>query len=318
VRDSRPDIVHLHSYCYQLTASILPAIRAAGLPVIQTAHEYKHVCANQHLYNQRTGQICEACRGGRWYAPVLTRCLKGSRAAGAVACVESLLDRALAMRRRHIDRIIAPSHFLRAKLIEFGWPPHRIQRVPNFVFPEDFNPSRPAEPYFLFVGRLVAHKGVRALLRALRRLPEARLLVAGDGPLRAEVERATGELAGRLRWLGFVQEETLRMLLERCLAVVVPSEWYENCPYSILEALAAGRPVVASRIGGIPELVAHGRNGLLFAPGDEDELVERLAFLWQHREEAARMGREGRGLIEARYSPEVHYEAMAPVMRDLT
>jgi glycosyltransferase involved in cell wall biosynthesis len=190
--------------------------------------------------------------------------------------------------------------------------------VPNFVFSGDFNPTREPASYFLFAGRLVRHKGILTLIRAMRQLPQAQFVVAGDGPLRSEVERMAQDQANQIRIVGFRDGAELRDLLENCLAVIVPSEWYENCPYSILEAMAAGRAVLASRIGGNPELVANGCNGLLFTPGDERGLVEKMAFLWQHRDEAIQMGAAGRSLVEKRYSPDAHYERMFEIMRGLT
>jgi len=318
VRDTRPDIAHVHSYGFQLTSSILSALRAARVPVIQTAHEYKHICPNQHLYNQRTGEICALCGDGAWYAPITTGCLKGSRAAGAVAVMESFIDRELALRRHGIDRVIAPSRFMRDMLLDCGWPSARVSHIPNFVFPGDFDPTREAEPYFLFAGRWVRHKGVLTLIRAMRELPDAKLVIAGDGPLHSEVKNLAQEQANRITIVGFRDGAELRDLLERCLAAIVPSEWYENCPYAVLEAMAAGRAVVASRIGGNPELIANGSNGLLFTAGDKRGLVEKMAFLWQHRDEAARMGAAGRSLIERRYSPGAHYDAITEIMRGLT
>jgi len=284
VRRTRPDVAHVHSYCYQLTGSVLAALRRAHVPVVQTAHEYKHACPNQRLYNQRTNRLCEACAGGRWWAPLFQRCIKGSLAASGVGCVEQVADRLTGLSRRGIGHVIAPSDFLRRTLIAFGWPGRQISHVPNFVPLDDYDPSHPCDPYLLFLGRLVRHKGIRTLL-----------------------DDASG---GRIAAAGFVTGRLLQRLIERCLAVVVPSEWYENCPYAVLEAMAAGRAVVGARIGGIPELVQDGRTGLLFAPGDRDALLECLRRLWEDRRGAASMGREGRRIAEARYGPEDHYRAV--------
>ena len=315
LRAVRPDVAHVHSYCYQLTPSILGPLRRAGVPVIQTAHEYKHACANQHLYDPRTGRICEACRGGRWYAPAVRRCIKGSLPASIAGCIEHAADRLIGMSRRGIGRVVAPSAFLRRKLIAFGCPGRWIVCVPNFVFPEDFSPRRRAEPYFLFLGRLVRHKGVATLLEAVRQAPAVRLVVAGDGPERPAAQNLASACGGRVEWKGFLDGAPLRSLLERCLAVVVPSQWYENCPYAVLEAMASGRAVVASRIGGIPELVEDGATGLLFEPGDCAGLVERLRRLWDDRSLAAQLGRAGRRRVEALYAPDAHYRRMMGVIR---
>ena len=314
IREARPDIAHLHSYCYQLTPSILAPLREAGIPVFQTAHEYKHICANQRLLNEGTGAICEACRTGRWYAPVAARCIKGSLGASVIGCVEQLADRFLRLSRQVIRRIITPSDFMRRKMLAFGMDGSRIVHVPNFVVANEFDPSRPPGDYFLFMGRLVRHKGIMTLLAAAEKLRDVPVRVAGDGPLENEVrETVAQDNLRNVQLLGFMDGSPLRAQIEAARAVVVPSEWYENCPFVVLEAMAAGRPVIAARIGGIPELVADGETGILHAPGSVSSLVESMHRLWQDRVSAESMGAAGRRRVEECYGAESHYRAMMKV-----
>lgn len=313
IHDERPDAAHVNSYCYQLTGSILPLLKNSGIPVIQTAHEYKHICANQRLYDMNAGEICEACDNGRWYAPLLRRCLRGSFAASATACVESALDRLMNLSRKNIDCVISPSDFMRRKMLQFGFVNPPIEHVTNLIFAEDFRADLTAEPYFLYAGRLVAHKGVQTLIEAVGRIPGARLLIAGDGPLGDEVERAAQLSPAEVKTLGFQNETELRDLMEKCRAAVVPSEWYENCPYAVLEPMAAGRAVVASRIGGIPELVDDGVTGLLFQPGNVDDLVAKLTRLWQDRKFARELGRSGIRKVQRLHDPEMHYNKLMDI-----
>jgi len=311
VRHTRPDLAHVHSYCYQLTPAILQTLREAGVPVFQTAHEYKHICPNQHLYNPRTGCICERCRDGRWYSPLFARCIKGSLGASAVGCLEHAIDRLLRLSRGVIRRVIAPSLFLRRKLIEFGFDARRVVHVPNFVDATEFTPTRPPGDYFLFVGRLVTHKGIRTLLAAACGLPQAPLKIVGDGPLRPEVEQTLAtRRAHHVELLGFLTGEALRHLVEEARAVIVPSEWHENCPLVVLEAMAAGRAVIAAACGGIPELVRDGETGVLFPRGDCEALIAAMTRVWQDKDAARQMGVAGRRVVEERYGPEAHYGAM--------
>jgi len=322
LRAVRPDAAHLHSFCYQLTPAILSALQEAGVPAVQTSHEYKHACPNQRLYNQRTDTLGEKCAGGRRYMPILARCVRGSLAASAVAVVEAYLDRALRLSDRVIQRIITPSDFMRRKFLEWGVrnspSGRRVVHIPNFVDVRAYPVARAGGDYILFVGRLVRHKGVLTLIRAMGRLRSCRLLVVGDGPLREEIQRMlNAQNLGNVELLGRRAGAELRELTRRCRALVVPSEWYENCPFVVLEGMAAGRPVIASRIGGIPEMIGHGEHGLLFDPGNAADLVAKIAQVRDNRAFARGLGAAARHRAETVYAPDRHYERVMGVLREV-
>jgi len=313
VREFRPDLAHVHSYCYQLTPSIFGPLRQARVPVVQTAHEYYHVCANQHLYDPVAGAVCERCLRSRW-APLWTRCVKGSAAASAAACAAKALDDWPRLSRRGIGRVVAPSRFMRDKMIEFGWPAERIAHVPNFVDTAAVEPAQGAGDYVLFVGRLVRHKGPMTLLRAAESLPGVPVKVAGEGPMEQALRAFARERGlSNVEFLGFCEGEALSRAVAGSRCVAVPSEWYENAPLVVLEAMAAGRAVVASDIGGIAEQVRHGREGLLFRPGDAAGLVACLRRLWDNPGKAAALGAGGRTRAEQEFSAEAHYRRMMQV-----
>ncbi len=344
LRKMKPDIAHVHSYCYQLTPSIFTALLGAGVPAVQTAHEYKHICPNQRLYDQRINAICERCRlggqgrGGRLYMPLVTRCIKGSLGASATGVVESYLDHFLRLSERGIRRIITPSNFMRRKMIEFGLQPAKIVHIPNFVVASEGEPHEASDPYILYAGRLVRHKGILTLVEAASELPGVRFLIAGEGEEAEDLKNYINRKGLRnVELLGFKESNELQKLLAGCRGAVVPSEWYENCPYSVLEPMAAGKPVVAARIGGIPELVVDGVTGFLFPPGDRDALVsgplpvsrrnrhksqcgdplcEKLAALWDNPRKAAEMGRKARERARMLYNPEDHYSRVMAVFED--
>ena len=174
------------------------------------------------------------------------------------------------------------------------------------------------EGYLLFFGRLSEEKGGRTLIEAMARLPDSKLVVAGDGPQRSDLERLAARLAsGRIRFTGYQPPEKLQATLRRASLVVVPSEWYENCPYTILEALAAGKPVVASRIGGIPELVQHRQDGLLFEPGHAGELADCIRTLAADDCLRRRLGQSARKKIEELYRPQGHYASLMEILGGL-
>ncbi len=315
IRETQPDIAHVHSYCYQLTPSILPPLRKAGIPVFQTAHEYEHICANQRLLSDSDGAICEACRTGRWYAPIAARCIKGSLGASIIGSIARLADRSLGLSHKAIRRVITPSDFMRRKMIDFGMDGERIVHVPNFVVANEFDPSRPPGDYFLFMGRLVRHKGIMTLLAAARSLPDMPIRLAGNGPLQDEVkETIARDNLRNVQLLGFMDGPPLRAQIEAARGIIVPSEWYENCPLVVIEAMAAGRPVIATSMGGIPELVSDGETGILYASGAVPSLVESLRQLWQDRALAKSMGAAGRRRVEEYYGAESHYRAMMKIL----
>jgi len=315
--ETRPDMAHVHSYCYQLTPSILGPLRDAGVPVVQTAHEYYHACANQHLYDFRSNRICERCRRSR-LAPFWTRCVKGSLTASAAAFGAKLVDDVLGLSRGGIDCVVAPSAFMRDKMIEFGWPARRVVRVPNFVDAASAIEGAGPGEYILFLGRLVAHKGAGTLLRAAERLPQVPMKIAGSGPMEEELQRfASGRGLDNVEFLGFRDGHELKALVAGSRAVAIPSEWHENASIAVLESMAAARCVVASDVGGVSEQVRHGQEGLLFPMGDVNALVARLRRVWDNPEEAVTLGGRGRRRVMTRFSPMTHYRHMMRLFRGL-
>jgi glycosyltransferase involved in cell wall biosynthesis len=212
-----------------------------------------------------------------------------------------------------VDLFISPSQFLRQKHIAEGISADRIIHIPNFVVGESFQPCFEHEDYFLFAGRLTPFKGTNTLLEALARLrPSVPLLIAGDGPNREQLENQARDLDLQgVRFLGHQSGSTLRNLIARAIFVVVPSEWYENCPYAVLEAFALGTPVIATDIGGIPELVEDGLTGLLVPPQDPDALADGLGQMLENSATLPVMGRAARQRIDRTYDEKRHLEALS-------
>ena len=306
-----PDIAHLHSFMFQLTPSILEPLRQRGVPIVQTCHEYAYVCVNQHLYNHRTNNICEAClRRGR-LSPLRARCIKGSFAASATGVLAGLFDTFLGRSATRIRRFLTPSAFMQSKMVQGGLPASRVFHVPNFVDVSTIHPSDSAGDYILFLGRLVAHKGIMTFLKAAESVPDVPCKIAGDGPLTDQVRAAIScRNLENVELLGFCEGPQLWEIIRKSRVVVVPSEWFENGPLAVLEAMAAARPVIATRIAGIPEMVEHGCEGILFEPGSAEALAEAMALLWQYPDRARYMGRLGRRKVETRYNPDVHYDTV--------
>lgn len=310
----RPDVAHLHNVAHQLTPSILDALRGAKIPIVQTLHDYKLICSSYLLF--ANGEVCDRCRGGRHYHAALQRCHHGSLGMSVVGFVEAAVHAARGS-YDSVARFLCPSDFMKSKCESFGIGGDRLQRLPYFVKTERYRPRYEPGDYVLYAGRLSREKGASALLRAVARLKEIPLVVVGDGPLRRQLETEATASGAPVRFEGHLETEALHACVRGAAFVVVPSEWYENLPYAILEAFALGKPVLGSRIGGIPELVKEPETGRLFEAGDVDALSETLSRMWRERGRLVEMGRAARAGIEREFGESGHLEQVGLVYRSL-
>ncbi len=276
IEDVRPDIAHAHNVYHHLSPAIFPVLKKAGIPTVMTAHDLKLACPAYKMLSH--DQICERCKGGRIYNVVRQRCIKDSVALSGLVFLETLVHRSLGLYRDNLDRIIVPSRFYREKLIEWGWPQDKLVYIPNFV---DLNLARAPlrnSDYFLYAGRLSEEKGLVTLIEAVA-ASKQRLLIAGSGPLEQQLKQLVAKLQADVEFVGHLQADHLHRTINGATALVLPSQWYENAPLSILEAYILGVPVIGSRIGGIPELVRVGETGLLAEPGNVQDLAEKIAMM---------------------------------------
>ena len=297
----RVSIVHVHNTLPLISPAVYSAARRAGAAVVQTLHNYRLLCPVATLY--RDGAPCELCVGRSVAWPsVVHGCYRGERAATATVATMLALHKALGTYRNRVDRYIALTHFAKRKFIEGGLPASRIVVKPNSVAPLDTHGPTAAGPV-LFVGRLTEEKGVRILLDAWQEnahLPPLR--VVGDGPLRHEVEARTNR--GTVIYaVGRVPPADMAAEYAAASMLVFPSIWYEGFGLAIVEAMAAGLPVVASRLGSAEEIVRDGETGLLFTPGDREDLERKVRWLFERPEVARSMGARGKERYEALYTP---------------
>jgi len=314
VRREKPDVAYLHNIHHQLSLSILPVLKDWGIPIVWRLHDYALFCPNSTFYSR--GGVCEACRGGHYYRAVLRACRRNSRAASLVACLGSYLDGLLRLADR-VDLFVSPSRFLKDKMVAHGLAGERIVVQPNFVealpTPAGAADGRDGD-YLLYFGRLSREKGVETLIRAVGRVPGAQLRVVGQGPAGDRLAALAGQVAaGRVIFTGYQAGDVLQASLHGAAAVVVPSEWYENCPYAVLEAQAAGKAVLGSRAGGIPELVEEGRDGWLFETADAAALAGRIEEALGDRARLASFGARARAKVEEAYGPERHYAGFVEI-----
>ncbi len=313
----RPDIVHLHIYYGQLTASILKPLREAGIPVVHTQHEYKLVCPTHGLYAH--GKYCDACGGSQFWHALVKRCNRNSMARSGLSMAEAYVSRLLGDRRL-VDRFIAVSNFQRQKLVDLGLPADRLRTLYNFT-ERSREPPQGTGDYFLFVGRLQPGKGLQTLFEAFARMPSDAppLKVAGSCE-NSRYWRSVAQEAGiadRVEWLGHVSPDLLADLYRGCVALINPSQLNETFGLTCLEAMAHGRPVIAANSGALPEVVRHSRDGMIFEPGDVDQLADAMMYLWRQPSQARDMGVSGWQRVGDTFSSAAHYGALLAIYEEV-
>ena len=303
----QPDIAHVHCVYHHISPSVLPVLRKRGIPVVLTAHDLKILCPAYTMLSR--GSICERCSKGAVWNAVLRRCIKDSVPLSALIALESGIHRLLGIYRRNVDKLVAPSRFYQQKFHQNGWPDEQLAYVPNYVRIDEFSPSFAPGNYFVYIGRLSYEKGIATLCNAASEAG-VNLVVVGDGPLREVLTRQTASF-GKIRFTGYQSGEALRNWIRNARAVVLPSEWYENAPISVLEAYASGKPVIGARIGGIPELIEEGETGWLFGSGQAAELRDVLSHVDSlSAERISAAGKAAREVAERRHSPERYLNSM--------
>jgi glycosyltransferase involved in cell wall biosynthesis len=308
--EKKPDVVHFHNTFLVISPAAYYACHAAGVPVVQTLHNYRLSCPSAIYY--RDGKVCEDCLGRSFAWPgVLHSCYRGSRSQSLVVAAMLSYHRLIRTWSEKVAAYISLTVFGRDKMIEAGLPPHKIFVKPNFVLNATMGKVMKGD-YALFVGRLTPEKGLIALLRAWSEAGNIPLKIAGDGALRNVVEQAALKNA-TIQYLGYQDRGAINSLMRNARFLVFPSEWYEGFPMTIAEAFACAVPVVASRHGAMTELVRDGETGLLFDTGDVQDLAAKVRWLWDHPEEAIRMGQAARQEYRQKYTPERNYQMLSDI-----
>ena len=305
---ARPNVVHVHNTFPLISPSLYWAADEARVPVVQTLHNFRLLCPQAMLL--RAGKVCEDCVGKLPWRGVVRGCYRDSVAQSAVLGGMLSLHRALGSYQKKVSRYIALTEFGRQKFIEGGLPAERISVKPNFVDPPPMRPPGRREG-FLFVGRLSAEKGVNVLADAMRLEPELCCEVIGVGPEQEKLAQLP-----RVIMSGWQQGDFVLARMQAARALVMPSVWYEGFPRTIVEAFAAGLPVIASRLGSMAASIDDGRTGLLFEPGNAADLAEKLRWAETHPDEMAEMGLAALKEYEARYTPEKNYEMLMEIYAD--
>jgi len=312
VRRERPDVAHVHNTFPLVTSSVYAACREAGVPVVQTLHNYRWLCAAATFYRQDA--VCELCGPARIAPALRHRCYRGSLIGSAAV--------ALAQRRawrngsyaQSIDAYITLSRFAAARFVAAGLDPARVHVKPNFV--DDVDPPGAGDGgYAVYAGRLSTDKGLETLLDAWRGLRDVPLRVVGDGPILAGLRARAAREGLPAQFLGLRPRDEVRAIIGGAAMLVLPSQWFEGFPLVLVEAYARGTPVVAARIGSLAELVVPGETGLHFSAGDAAGLAAQVRELWADDARRQRLRHGARARFDAEYTAPRNLELLLDIYR---
>jgi glycosyltransferase involved in cell wall biosynthesis len=313
IRNHRAQVVHFHNTFPLISPAAYYTAHEEGAAVVQTLHNYRLLCPGATFY--RDGKVCEECMGklGPWPG-AMRGCYRNNKMASAVVAAMISFHRWKKTWRREVDAYIALTEFSRRKFIEGGLPGDKVIVKPNFVDP-DPGIGNGDGGFVLFVGRLTEEKGITTLLNAWSYVHEktgAILKIAGDGPMRDEVAKMTGKIGG-IEYLGRQPMAEIYNMMGEASALAFPSVWYEGQPRTMIESFAKGTPIVASRLGSMAEMVRHERTGLLFEPGNPQDLAREMERLLKDDSLRHAMRPAARAEFEQRFTAERNYPQLMAV-----
>ncbi len=277
IKAEKPDIAHLHNISHHLSPAVIKVLKRQGVKIVMTLHDYKIICPNRLLFTG--GQVCARCEGKSFYHCLARKCIQNSRAKSLIGMLEAYFQKWIKTYDQ-VDLFIAPSRFLRDLFVKYGVAENKIAVLNNFIADKFYESGQFTEisgqaqkDYLIFFGRLSPEKGIDVLIEALSKT-DHRLKIIGAGPeynnIKSRIKKL--KLTGRVKLTGPKYGDQLKSEIINSSAVILPSIWPENMPYSLLEAMALGKIVIASNIGGMPEIIKDGVNGFLFEPGQSDDL----------------------------------------------
>ena len=315
IGDWHPDIAHAHCIYHHLSPSVLGALKQEGIPTVMTAHDLKIACPAYKMLN--SSGICERCKNGNLTHMLKYRCIHESLPVSGLVMIESAVQKTFKLYQKNLDRIVVPSYFYRDKLIEWGWAPEQLVYIPNYIRPQQYEPGYSPGDYLFYFGRLAPEKGVETLINAALKTG-IKLLIAGTGPHETRLKSLVPDEDNKIKFLGFCSGENLHNLIRGARAIVLPSEWYENAPISLLEAYACGKIVIGARIGGIPEMLKTDATGYLFKSGDQEELMNVIEQVFRLDDASiSSMGKYAREYVSNNYIPERYLDDMTCLYSEL-
>lgn len=309
VAKERPDIAHIHNIYHQISPSILTVLKKHEIPIIMTIHDFKLICPAYILYSKN--EICQRCKTYRYYNCFFRKCVKNSFWASLLNALEMYFHKFLKIYESNIDLFIAPSNFVRNKILEFKIiAPEKIIVLPHFIDLENIQQQYQSKNYFLYFGRLSKEKGVKVLLKAMKFIKQSELWIAGSGPQEEELKEFVWKnKLSNVRFLGYLGREELQSVIQNSLFSVIPSLVYETFGMTVLESFVFSKPVIVSDLGALSELVEEEKTGLKFKPGNFNQLAQKINFLLKNPRARKEMGERAREKVEE-FNKEKYYKEL--------
>ena len=321
IKRFHPDVVHIHNFFPLLSPAVYDACRNAGIPVVQTLHNYRLGCPKAMLF--RDGEICEDCIGKSVPWPsIIHSCYRSSRTQSAVVAAMIALHQLRNTWHERVNAYITLTNFQREKMIQAGLPEEKIYIKPNFICdPGSLVDTGETGEYALFVGRLSEEKGVSTLIDAYIQLHDIDLPlnIIGDGPLRSSLQERVqvAGLENTIKFMGQQNKSTVLTLMQNAKFLVFPSIWYEGFPLTLIEAFACSLSVIVPRLGSMTEIVEDGVTGLFFEAGNAEDLAEKLLWAKAHAQKLLVMGKNARGRYESHYTAEANYQQLLAIYQQV-
>ncbi len=306
LKENRVDIAQLNSITNYHTPSIIPVLKKEKIPIVWRILDYRLICPNTTLFVN--GNVCTACLKHKYYMCILKKCKKNSLLASALLSIENYVYYLLPL-YKDIDMFLFQSEFTRDMFVKFGYNINKTHIIENPFDSSPIQPNYVGNNYILYFGRIEKEKGIYTLLKAMKHLPEIKLIVIGNGTELENCLKYVGENSIlNVQFIGPKWNNELDPFIRDCNFVVVPSEWHEPSPYVVLQSFSHGKPVIAANMGGLTDLVQNNKNGLLFQAGDEVNLSRSIKCLYQNRNLIIKLGMNARNILETKHSPKRYYD----------
>jgi len=320
LNDVKIDFAHINVIHHYITPTILKILKKRNIPIIWTLHEYTPICPDSIFVSH--GQVCERCFGGKFYNCITYSCKKGSYLASTVAALENYVHKYLNY-YAYVDYFVCPSIFQLEKYKQFNFFNDKLVQIYHGYDYAEIErarsmPVQTTERYIIFVGRLERIKGAHTLLKAMQSFPHIKLKIIGDGTQEAELLALKNEhQLNNVEFLGKKSKSEVLQIVKGADFLICPSECYEVLGFTVVEAMALGKPVIGARIGGIPEMVIDNYTGLLFEPGNATQLAEQIKVLYNNKDLVTEMGKNALGHINKLINNKTHYESLQKLIPGL-
>ena len=316
IRDVKPDIVYVIHFVNKLSPSVIRGAKQMGVPVVLRLSDYFLLCPRFDFLSKT--EICEECLKKGYWSCVKKRCVKGSFFASTIRVFSMKIHKWMNI-YKDVDAFITPSEYLKEKLVENGYKAEKIYCIPTFTLSKAQPDEAIIGDYGLYFGRITVEKGVDTIVRAYEKLPDHQVKIMGDDTTEEAVRLKNyirEHKISNIEFIGFKTGEELERMIKKARFVLIPSIWYDNLPNTSLEAFQYGKPVIASDIGSLKELVVDGYNGFLFEPSDIEGLIEKIR-LFDQDEIVRNMGTNSKAILENRFSVEKHYDTLINLFEKL-